>query len=143
MSTYYGKGTKEKIISYIAGEITKITGVTFVDYQRSYDTGIGPEKMPGAFVNDVYEEKRQVLADVVRNTLQVGVVCWVRATEAEGLWEKLDGFIQSILAAVRKDSTLGNQAYSATISRVATDSGSRHPVGVAVIMVEVTYFSGV
>ena len=144
MAVFYGKGTKSTIMANLAALIKPgIAGVVFVDYQRDYDTGIGPEKVPGAFVNDIDEAKEQILKDVVKNTLQVGITCWTRAAEGENLWAKLNTFVQAIVTAIRSDPSLTNQAYTATVSRIGTDSGSRHPIGVAVIIVQVIYFSAV
>jgi len=142
MATYYGKGTKVTIMTNVAALIKPgIVGVNFVDFQRDYDTGIGPEKMPGAFVNDIDEAKTLILKNVVKNTLQLGIVCWTRAEEGESLWSKLNTFVQAIIGKVRADPSLSNQVYSATVTRIGTDSGSRHPVGIAVIVVQVVYFS--
>ena len=73
MATYYGKGSKDLIMSKIASLILAINGVKYVDYQRSYDSSISPEKFPGAFVNDVTENKQQILKDVVKNNFTIGV----------------------------------------------------------------------
>ena len=141
---YYGKGTKVTIMSNVAALIKPgIAGVNFVDFQRDYDTGIGPEKMPGAFVNDIDEVKTLVVKDIVKNTLQLGIVCWTRAEEGESLWTKLNTFVQAIITKIRTDPSLSNQAYSAVVTRIGTDSGSRYPVGIAVIVVQVVYFSTV
>jgi len=142
MANYYGFGVKATIIANIAALIKPgIAGVVFVDYQRAYDTGIGPEKMPGAFVNDVVEEKEKILSNVFKNKVQIGVVVWTRAEAAENLWTKMNTFAQAIIAKIDADPSIGNQAYSATCSRITTDSGARHPVGVFVIIIEVIYFS--
>jgi hypothetical protein len=138
----YNKGSKINIMNAFSLAIKPgIAGVSFVDFQRDYDTGIGPEKMPGAFVNDVFEEKRFILGDVVLNTLQVGVVCWVRAGATESLWEKLNAFVQAIIDAVYASTALAAEAASVSCERIGTDSGSRHPVGVAVLMFRVLYYS--
>jgi len=138
----YNKGSKINIMTAFALAIKPgILGVNFVDFQRDYDTGITPEKMPGAFVNDVFEEKRFLLGDVVLNTLQVGVVCWTRASASESLWEKLNTFIQAIIDSVYNSAALASEVASVSCERVGTDSGSRHPVGVAVVMFRVLYYS--
>ena len=138
---YYGYGSKALIIAKIASLVSSISGVVFCDYQRAYDTGIGPEKMPGAFVNDISEEKEKKLSDIFRNRVQFGIVGWTRATENENLWTKMNDFSIAIIKKINADPSLGNQSYSATPSRITTDSGARHPVGLFVIIVEVIYFS--
>jgi hypothetical protein len=141
---YFGLGTKATIMANLAALIKPgITGVVFVDYQRDYDTGSGPEKTPGAFINDLYEEKNRLLKDLAKNTLQVGIVCWVRAEEGESLWTKLNTFVLAIQGKIVADPNLSSQAYYAKVTRIATDDGSRHPVGLAVIAVEISYFSAI
>ena len=144
---YYGKGDKNSIMSWIATQILAISGVNFVDYQRAYDSSVTPEHMPGAFVNDVTEDKRQMLKDVVKNTFTVGVVGWTRAgfeidgVTPENLWKKMNVFVEAIKAKIRADSSLGNQAYNTVIAKVRTDAGSRYPVGLFAMILTVTYFS--
>jgi hypothetical protein len=139
---YYGFGDKETIIGQVASLISSISGVAFVDYQRAYDTGITPDKFPGAFVNDIDEAKEKILLDLYKNTLQIGIVAWTRANASENLWSKVNTFIQAILAKLADSPTLNSQAYSSRVTRVTTDSGSRHPIGVFAIVIEVIYFSG-
>ena len=145
MATYYGKGSKDLIMSKIASLILAINGVKYVDYQRSYDSSISPEKFPGAFVNDVTENKQQILKDVVKNNFTIGVVGWVRATTVSGsmesTWTKLDTFIRAVEAAIRADPGLNSQVYKTEITRVETDSGTRYPVGLFVMIISVVYFS--
>lgn len=149
---YYGKGDKNAIMASIATKIRNISGVNFVDYQRAYDTGISPEKFPGAFVNDITEEKKQMLKDVCKNTFTVGIVGWVRAgyildihgvetTVEENLWEKMNTFVNAIKSAIEADASHSNNAYNTVISRVRTDAGSRHPVGLFAMVVTVVYFT--
>lgn len=140
----YNKGSKINIMNAFAAAIKPgIVGVQFVDFQRDYDTGIGPEKMPGAFVNDIFEEKRSILGDVVLNTLQVGVVAWTRAAEGESLWEKLNTYVHAIINAVYDSTDLAAEVASVSCERVGTDAGSRFPVGVAVLIFRVLYYTSV
>lgn len=138
---YCGLGNKETIISQIASLISGIPGVAFVDYQRAYNTGVTPDKFPGAFVNDIDEEKEKILLNLYKNTLRVGIVAWTRAEASENLWSKVNTFIQAILAKLADSPSLNSQAYTSKVVRVTTDSGSRHPIGVFAIVVEVIYFS--
>ena len=111
--TYFGLGDKNLIMKFFYDSIVAIPGVPTgaVDYQRSYSSAAGPGKEPGAFVNDIIETKEQVLADVVKNTLSVGVVGWVRAGVVggvnENLWSKLNTFVNAIKVKIRTDPTLG------------------------------------
>lgn len=148
MAVYYGKGTKSAIMAKIASLIDAISvpDVVFVDYQRQYNSGVGPEKTPGAFVNDVTENKQQILKDIVKNNFTVGIVGWVRGETSldgtmENIWAKIDAFALAVNTAIRSDPGLNSQAYKAEITRVETDSGSRFPKGVFVIIVSIVYFS--
>jgi len=69
------------------------------------------------------------------------VVCWTRASASESLWEKLNTFIQAIIDSVYNSAALASEVASVSCERVGTDSGSRHPVGVAVVMFRVLYYS--
>jgi len=140
---YCGFGEKKKIVKAVATAIEGISGVVFVDYQRAYDTGIGPEKMPGGFVNDIRNDREQILVDIVKNTLSIGVVLWTRAAEGEILWDKIDTLVNAATAAIRADPSLGSQTYDVEISRVESDNGSRHPVGVTVLILTAVYYSEV
>lgn len=145
--TYFGLGDKSLIMKFFYDTVVAIPGVVAagVDYQRSYSASATPEKTPGAFINDVIETKQQILANVVKNTLTVGVVAWTRAGDVggakENLWAKMNTYANAIKSAIRKDPTLGQQAYKTEITRVETDSGSRYPVGVFIMIFTVVYFS--
>jgi len=152
--TYYGKGDKDTIMSTIATAIQNITTIdlgsrtdVYTDYQRAYDAASSPDKFPGAFVNDVTEDKHQLLSDICKNTFTVGIVGWVRAgvlvgtTTPENLWTKMNDFVQAIKDVVQADPSLGQQAYKTVCTRVRTDAGSRWPVGVFAMVFTVIYFS--
>jgi hypothetical protein len=140
-TTYFGWGDKAAIMAYFYNAILGLTPTPYVDYQRSYSSSSGPGKEPGAFINDILETKQQILVDVVKNNLTVGVVGWVRASNNENLWDKINTFAKAIQVAIRNDPSLGNQALETVVTRVETDSGSRYPVGVFIIVFTVTYFS--
>lgn len=140
-TTYFGWGNKASIMAFFYNAIHSLLPTPYVDYQRSYSSSSGPAKEPGAFINDILETKQQVLKDVVKNTLTVGVVGWVRATGGENLWDKINTFAKAIEYAIRCDPSLGNQALETVVTRVETDSGSRYPVGVFIIVFTVIYFS--
>jgi len=71
---YCGLGNKETIISQIASLISGIPGVAFVDYQRAYNTGVTPDKFPGAFVNDIDEEKKRFYSICIK--ILCGLELW-------------------------------------------------------------------
>ena len=140
--SYFGQGTKYSIMLNLETVVGDIANIAYVDFQRIYDTGVGPEKFPGCFINDIIERKETILANITKNTFHVGVVFWVRAEDDENLWEKLDAFGQSIITAIMSDPTRGSNAYSSRVTQIETDKGSRHPVAVGVIVLEIIYFSG-
>lgn len=143
--TYFGFGDKGSIMAFFHDEILSISGVRFVDYQRSYASNSNPENTPGAFVNDIIETKERITADIIKNTLTVGIVGWTRAGVVAGaeenLWAKMNTFVNAILDKILADPSLGGNAYQTTVSRVETDAGSRYPVGLFVIVFTVVYFS--
>ncbi len=141
MAVYYGLGSKASIMANRYTALQNVVGQKYVDYQRSYDSGIGPEKMPGFFLNDLREDKKLLLADVVKNTLTLGVVGWVRAGVGESLWTVLNSWYEAAKTALVADPSCGNQAYSFEIATYETDAGSRYPVGVFVMIINVVYFS--
>jgi hypothetical protein len=142
---YCGLGSKSEIMKYFYNKISNISGVRFVDYQRSYAASSNPENTPGVFINDIIETRERITADIIKNTLTIGVVAWTRAgvvakTE-ENLWDKMNTFADAINQAILSDPTLGNQAYQTSVTRVETDAGSRYPIGLFVIVYSVIYFS--
>jgi hypothetical protein len=141
MSVFYGLGNKLSIMGNFHGVLSGVTGQQYVDYQRNYDSGIGPEKMPGFFVNDLRDERELILADVVKHNLTVGVVGWVRAGDGENLWPKLNDWANKAIHAIMADPSRGGQAYETQITAYETDSGSRHPVGVYIMIITVIFFT--
>jgi len=139
---YYGLGSKALIMKNVHDVMELISGLSGkVDYQRDYAAAsIGPEKYPGAFINDVVEVKEQILADVFRNTLTIGIVGWLRVAANDNLWAKQDALSLSILTALMVDGTRGNQAYDTTPTRCNTDMGTRFPVGVFTIALDIVYY---
>lgn len=143
--SYFGRGDKALIMKNIHDIIEAIPNLANkVDYQRDYAaTTITPEKYPGCFVNDIVEDKEQVLGDIFRNTLSVGIVGWLRVEDGENLWAKQNTMAKSILDALMVDVTRGSQAYSTTPTRLTTDFGSRHPIGLFVIVLTIVFYASV
>ena len=73
---YYGIGSKEAILAQLDTVLNTIVGIKFVDYQRVLSSGIGPEKYPGVFINDVSTDKERLLKDLYRNSFGCSFVCW-------------------------------------------------------------------
>lgn len=142
MSSYYGKGTTEGILASLYAQINSITGIGFVDYQRAYNSGITKDKYPGCFINYIRVDKVQVLKDIVKNNpFTVGLVLWVWADEGEDLGTVLNTFIEAVKDKVRTDPNQDNNAYSTNITVIETDSGSKFPQGMAIMMLEIVFFS--
>ena len=138
---YYGKGTEEGILGNLYTVINNISGIKFVDWQKIYDSGITPDRYPGVFINHIRTDKKRLLKNIIKNTMAVALVSWVWATDIENLGTKMNDFITSIRDAVAADPTRSNNAYNTVIQAVTTDGGSRHPQGMGIISLVITYFS--
>jgi len=138
---YYGLGTKEEILKDIETQLNTISGIKFVDYQRILSSGIGPEKYPGIFINDVSTDKERLLKDLSRNVAGISLVCWVWATVEQDLATLMNAFVVVIKGKLMLDPTRGNKAYDTVIENISTDGGSRHPQGMAVINTAIVYYS--
>jgi hypothetical protein len=140
---YYGKGTEEGVLANLYSALwpTGVAGIKFVDWQRIYDSGITPDRYPGVFINHIRTDKKRLLKNVVKNTMANALVCWVWAADNENLGTKLNAFITAVRNAVAADPTRGNNAYNTVIQSVTTDGGSRHPQGMGIISLVITYFS--
>jgi len=141
MAIYYGKGSKEAILSNLGSELGEITGIQFVDYQRVYNSGIDKDKYPGVFINDLRTDKTRVLKDVVRNIFTVGIVGFVWVDDDEDLATELNSFMESVKDKLMEDNTRSSNAYDTRITTIETDAGSRHPQGVFIIILEILFFS--
>jgi len=138
---YFGKGTEEAILAYLGVVMNQITGIKFVDYQRVYDSAIGPDRYPGVFINHVRVDKTYHLKNIVKNEFTVAIVGWVWASDAESLGTKLNAFIDSVATKVRTDPTCGNKAYGMEIRSVTTDGGNKHPQGQFVMILDIVFYS--
>lgn len=141
MSPYYGLGTKEEILADIDTQLRTITGIKFVDYQKTRSSGASADKYPGAFINDVGTDKERLLKDLVRNTFGVSLVCWVWATVDEDLMTVMNAFVEIVKNKVMVDPTRGSKAYDTLIESLRTDGGSRHPQGQTVVNLAIIYYS--
>jgi len=138
---YYGLGTKEKILKNIDTQLNAIEGIKFVDYQRVLASGVGPEKYPGSFINDVSTDKERLLKDLYRNVFGCSLVCWVWATKEEKLATKMNAFEVIVRGKIMADPTRGKQAYDTVIENVSTDGGSRWPQGMTIFNTAIVYYS--
>lgn len=139
--SYYGRGTKELILTDLHTQISAISGIKFVDWQRVYDSSVTPERHPGCFINDVRTDKQMICSNIVRNIFTVGIVGWVWAGSNENLGTVMNTFLSSIETAIMTDQTRNSQAYSTSIEIIETDSGSSHPQGQFIMMLKILYFS--
>jgi len=138
---YYGLGTKEGILANIDTVLNTIDGIKFVDYQRILASGIGPEKYPGSFINDVSTDKERLLKDLYRNVFGCSLVCWVWATVDEKLATKMNAFEVIVRGKIMADPTRGDKAYDTVIENISTDGGSRHPQGMTILNTAIVYYS--
>jgi hypothetical protein len=139
--SYYGFGTKELILTSLYNAAMAIPSIGFVDWQRIYDSSIGPERYPGIYVNDLREDRTQILKDIARVDFSVAIVGWVWALDNENLGTKLNTFITATKTAFRTDPTRGSQAYDTAIESITTDGGNRHPQGMFVMSLRIPFFS--
>ncbi len=121
--------------------MNNIAGIKFVDYQRILSSGIGPEKYPGIFINDVSTDKERLLKDLYRNSFGCSFVCWVWATVDEKLATKMNAFEVIVRGKIMADPTRGSKAYDTEIENISTDGGSRWPQGMTIINTVIIYYS--
>lgn len=138
---YYGKGSKEEIINYLGTVLDGITGIRFVEYQKSYDSAMTKNRCPGCYVNDVRVDKTKILKDIVKNVFTVGVIGFVYAGSGEVLSTVLNVFMELVKDKIVLDPTCGNEAYDSRTTIIETDAGSRYPQGMFVQMLEIIFFS--
>jgi len=138
---YYGPGTKEEILANLETVLNTITGIKFVDYQRTQTSGASAGNYPGIFINDLGADKQRLLKDLVKNDpLGVSLVCFVWATKDEDLLTKLNDFIEVVKGKIMLDPTRGSKAYDTVIESERTDGGSRHPQGEAIINLAIPFY---
>lgn len=140
MATYQ-RGTKEAILTDLYNAINAISGIQFVDWQRTYDENITKERCPGVFINDIRTDKTKLLKDVTKNGLMVGIVGWVWADDGEELGTVLNTFIENVKDAIITDRGRSSNAYTTDIDTIQTDGGNIHPQGQFIIMLSITFFS--
>lgn len=139
--TTYVKTTKEAVMTALGAKFSAISGIAFVDYQRVYDQGIDKARCPGVYLNDVRIDKEKLLSDITKNEFTIGVVGFVWAEDDENLATILNTFLESCKDAVISDRSLGGIVYTTNIDVIETDGGNRHPQGMFVMMLLVTFFS--
>ena len=67
LTIYRGLGTKEAILTSLDTAISAISGIAYVDWQRSDPLGIDPDRYPGVFINDLRTDRIQLLGDIWKN----------------------------------------------------------------------------
>lgn len=141
MSPYYGYGSKENILVDLDTVIKAVSGIAYVDWQRSDPTGINPDRYPGVFINDLRIDRIQLLGDVWKNTFTVMLVGFVWAEDNENLGTVLNTFISAVKTAVLTDKTRDSNARDTNIDVIATDGGSRHPQGQFLMDLAIQFYS--
>lgn len=151
VTIYRGLGTKEGILTSLDTAISAISGIAYVDWQRSDLTGIDPDRYPGVFINDLRTDRIQLLADVWKNNYTVVLVGFVWAQgegEDEGVPEEklgtiLNTFITAVKTAVLADISRNSNAYDTDIEVIVTDAGSKHPQGQFIMTLAILFYSAV
>lgn len=143
LTIYRGLGTKEEILKSLDTAISGITGIAYVDWQRSDPTGIDPSRYPGVFINDLRIDRVQLLGDIWRNNYTVALVGFVWAEDDENLGTILNTFITAVKTAVLADITRNSNAYDTDVEIIATDAGSKHPQGEFIMSLLILFYSAV
>ncbi len=151
LTIYRGLGTKEGILTSLDTAISVITGIAYVDWQRSDLTGIDPDRYPGVFINDLRTDRIQLLGDIWKNTFTVALVGFVWAqgegeeegVDKENLGTVLNTFITAVKTAVLADISRNSNAYDTDIEVIATDAGSKHPQGQFIMSLVILFYSAV
>ncbi|TET09093.1 hypothetical protein E3J84_05505 [Candidatus Aerophobetes bacterium] len=143
LTVYRGLGTKEEILKSLDTAISAVSGIAYVDWQRSDPTGIDPDRYPGVFINDLRIDRVQLLGDIWKNTYTVALVGFVWAEDDENLGTILNTFITAVKTAVLGDISRNNNAYDTDIEIIATDAGSKHPQGEFIMSLLILFYSAV
>jgi len=141
-----GLGSKESILENIATELEKITVANgyandIQQVDRQFDAPEeGNYKYPSIFVNDRDEQRVQLLKDLFRVVLTVGLVLYVY-DEGGTLGTSINSFIEDTKKALLADITRGGQARNTTITRILVDASLVTPPSAGIIMLcEVEYY---
>ena len=143
LTIYRGLGTKEGILTSLDTAISAVSGIAYVDWQRSDPTGIDPDRYPGVFINDLRIDRVQLLGDIWKNTYTVALVGFVWAEDDENLGTILNTFITAVKTAVLDDISRNSNAYDTDIEVIATDAGSKHPQGEFIMSLLILFYSAV
>jgi len=147
LTIYRGLGTKEEVLKSLDTAISPIA--TYVDWQRSDPTGIGSERYPGVFINDLRTDRVQLLGDIWKNNYVVALVGFVWGEEVDGegnpkdLGTTLNTFITAVKTAVLADISRNSNAYDTDIEVIVTDAGSKYPQGEFIMTLAILFYSAV
>ena len=143
LTIYRGLGSKEGVLTSLDTAISAITGIKYVDWQRSDPTGIDPDRYPGVFINDLRTDRVQLLGDIWKNNYTVALVGFVWGGEDENLGTRLNTFITAVKTAVLEDISRNSNAYDTDIEVIVTDAGSKHPQGEFIMTLAILFYSAV
>ena len=143
LTIYRGLGTKEEVLKSLDVAISAITGIKYVDWQRSDPTGIDPDRYPGVFINDLRTDRVQLLGDIWKNNYVVALVGFVYVDEGQNLGTELNTFITAVKTAVLTDISRNSNAYDTDIEVIVTDAGSKHPQGEFIMTLAILFYSAV
>jgi len=143
LTIYRGLGSKEGVLTSLDTAISAITGIKYVDWQRSDPTGIDPDRYPGVFINDLRTDRVQLLGDIWKNNYTVALVGFVWGGEGENLGTELNTFITAVKTAVLDDISRNSNAYDTDIEVIVTDAGSKHPQGEFIMTLAILFYSAV
>lgn len=139
--SYYGLGTVEEILKDLYTQIDAITGMKTVDWQRAADMGADMEKYPGVYINYRDVERKKLLKDLFENTFTVILVGWVKVAVDGDLGTAVNTLILDLRTAVLADPYRNSNAYDTEVRFIATDAGSRHPLGQMIMDLMIVFYS--
>jgi len=143
LTVYRGLGSKEAILKSLDVAISAVSGIAYVDWQRSDPTGIDPSRYPGVFINDLRIDRIQLLGDIWKNNYTVALVGFVWAEDGENLGTILNTFITAVKTAVLADISRNSNAYDTDVEVIATDAGSKFPQGEFIMSLLILFYSAV
>jgi len=138
---YYGLGSEEAIFADLYTQVSTITRLKTIDWQRAARMEADQSRYPGVYINYLDVEKTKLLKDLFENVLSVALVAWVWAGDRENLGTLMNTMIDDLEAAVIADPYRDSNAYDTEIRIVATDGGSQHPQGQVIMNLVITFYS--
>jgi len=129
--------TKEDVATALYNLFYSVSAFKHVDRQYVEP---GNYEYPSVFINDVREDRRIVLQDVVDVLWRVTLLLFVYDDSAT-LSTTLNTEIKRVKDTIKGDPTLGGLVVTSKIVNVDTDEGFLRPHGLALIALELRYLT--